>query len=233
MSNKYVILKQVIDLYDAYEGEGKPLNLLAFAQWMMTRINEEPQLNKEFVTKEKYSAGLPEAFSLMKQMNERARFLETNARIARYHEFYIRKALKDMVINSRLEFLFLQGISLLGKARKTDLIHLFHLEYTTGMDTIRRLINNGLLHETQDESDKRAKLLVLTDKGKKVMEQAGKRISDENTMFFTAVNDNKWKKVLPVLEEIDAFHNGIYQKHGQQTFAELCNLMDSLKHFYK
>ncbi len=233
MSNKYAILKQIIDLYEEYEQEGKPLNLLAFSQWIVNRLNEDPQLNKQYITKEKYSTDIPDAFSLMNKLSERARFLETNSRIARYHEFYIRKAFKDLIINSRLEFLFLKAVSLMENARKTDLINIYHLEYTTGMDTIRRLINNGLLNETQDESDKRAKLLVLTDKGKEVLEQAGRRINDENTMFFTAVNDNKWKKVLPVLEEIDAFHNNIYQKHGQHSFAELSNLMDSLKRFYK
>ena len=67
------------------------------------------------------------------------------------------------------------------------------------MDTIRRLINNGLLFEVQDETDKRIKLLIMSDLGKSVYWQAQKRISDESTMFFTAISDNKWKKILPVL----------------------------------
>ncbi len=233
MGDKYAILKQIIDLYGEYEGGGKPLNLLAFAQWMVSRMNEDPQLNKENGTKGRYFQGHPDSFSFMKKFNEKARFLETTSRIARYHDFYIRKALKDLIINSRLEYLFLYLADILVKSRKTDLINIYHLEYTTGMDTIRRLVNNGLLNETQDESDKRAKLLVLTEKGRAVLEQATRRMNDENMMFFAAVSDNKWRKILPVLEKIDEFHNSIYQKHNQQPFAELSNLMDSLKHFYK
>jgi hypothetical protein len=90
-----------------------------------------------------------------------------------------------------------------------------------------------LLNEIQDETDKRIKLLAMSDVGKEVYEQAKNRINDESTMFFTAINDNKWKKVLPVLEEIDDFHNDVFQKHNNKPFAELSNLMDSLKHLHK
>ncbi|MDX9882382.1 MAG: MarR family transcriptional regulator [Prolixibacteraceae bacterium] len=232
MRNKYAILKQVIDLYEDYEQEEKHLSLLNFAHWITDKLNDEPELDQK-VGSEKYP-GQQASLSLpLKQLNEKARFLETVSRIARYHEFYTRKALKDLVINNRLEFLFLQSVGSMQKAKKTDLINLYNLEYTTGMDTIRRLINNGLLYEVQDETDKRAKLLALTPGGEDILKQSVKNINEENVMFFAAISDNKWKKILPVLEEIDAFHNNIYKNHGSKPFAELLNLMDSLKHLYK
>ncbi|MBL7972640.1 MAG: MarR family transcriptional regulator [Prolixibacteraceae bacterium] len=229
MKNKYAVLKQVIDLYEDYELENKHLNLYDFVRWMTTKLNEEPEPDETKTSKISAEAGIP----LINQFDDKARFLETTARIARYHEFYTRKALKDLVINTRLEYLFLQTIDKLEKAKKTDLINIYHLEYTTGMDTIRRLINNGLLYEIQDESDKRIKLLVLSDFGKDILAQSNKRMNDESTMFFTAISDNKWKKVLPVLEEIDEFHDSVYQKHSNKPFAELSNLMDSLRHLFK
>jgi DNA-binding MarR family transcriptional regulator len=233
MGEKYALLKQLIDLYGEYEKEGKPLSLQAFVQWTTARLNEDSGSDGENVSEERSMQHHPESASFIKHFNEKQRFLETTCRIARYHDFYIRKALKDLIINSRLDYLFLYTIATLEKARKTDLISIYHLEYTTGMDTIRRLINNGLLNEAQDESDKRAKLLVLTPLGREVLEMAARKISDENSMFFAALNENKWKKVLPVLEEIDEFHDHIYLKHNQQNFAELSNLTDSLKRLYK
>lgn len=233
MGERYAVLKQIIDLYGEYESEGEPLNLHDFSQWMISRMNEDPGLNKEKSPGEKYVQNRSGSGSFIKRFNDKERFLETTCRIARYHDFYIRKALKDLVINSRLDYLFLYTINALKKARKTDLINIYHLEYTTGMDTIRRLINNDLLSETQDESDKRAKLLVLTQQGREVLEMAVRKINVENMMFFAAVSENKWKKVLPVLEEMDDFHDQIYLKHNQQSFAELSNLTDSLKRFYK
>jgi len=77
------------------------------------------------------------------------------------------------------------------------------------------------------------KLLALTEKGISILKQAEKRIAEENEMFFAAINENKWKKALPVIEEIDRFHNSIYLKHNNKPFAEICNLMGSLKYLYK
>ncbi|MGC9355036.1 MAG: MarR family winged helix-turn-helix transcriptional regulator [Mariniphaga sp.] len=230
--NKYAILKQVIDFYEEYEQNEKQLDLLSFARWITNKLDEEPDLNRKVVS-EKNAVAFPDEVPVTKKFDEKTRFLESVSRIARYHEFYSRKALKDLVINTRLEFLFLQTVDLMEKAKKTDLINTYHLEYTTGMDTIRRLSNNGLLDEIQDESDKRAKLLVLTKKGRDILVQANKRMSDENKMFLTAINDNKWKKAMQILEEIDEFHSNVYQNHGDKPFAELCNLMDSLKYLYR
>jgi len=233
MKNKYDVLKQLIDLFENFEHENEQLDVLNFAQWIVSKQNEEPELQEKIVNKAATSRYPGSSVPFKNHFDDKIRFLEAVAGIARYHEFYTRKVLKDLVINTRLEFLFLQSVDMLERAKKTDLINIYHLEYTTGMDTIRRLINNGLLFEIQDETDKRIKLLIMSDLGKVVYEQAKKRMNDESTMFFTAISDNKWKKVLPVLEEIDDFHNEVFQKHNTKPFAELSNLMDSLKHYYK
>lgn len=229
MKNKYAVLKQVIDLYEEYELRNRDLELGEFVRWMSNKLIEEPALDEGKVTRTSNETSLP----LINRFDDKVRFLEITARIARYHEFYIRKALKDLIINNRLEYLFLQTVEAMEKAKKTDLINIYHLEYTTGMDTIRRLINNGLLSEVQDKTDKRIKLLELSDLGREVLDQAKRRVNDEAVMFFTPINDNKWKKALPVLEEIDRFHDAIYQKHSGKPFAELSNLMDSLSHLTK
>lgn len=205
---------------------------MSFARWITYKLDEAPELNRK-VTQDKHTGTFGDDVPVIKKFDEKTRFLESVSRIARYHEFYSRKALKDLVINTRLEFLFLQTVDMMEKAKKTDLINTYHLEYTTGMDTIRRLSNNGLLNEVPDETDKRAKLLVLTKKGREILVQANKRMSDENKMFLTAINDNKWKKAMQILEEIDEFHSNVYQNHGDKPFAELCNLMDSLKYLYR
>ena len=230
--NKYAILKQIIDLYEDYELKEKHLDLLSFARWVVEKLEENPDLNRK-APREKHPGFSAGNDSVAIKSDEKTRFLESISRIARFHEYYARKDLKDLVINTRLEFLFLKTVDVMEKAKKTDLINAYHLEYTTGMDTIRRLSNNGLLNEIPDENDKRARLLVLTAKGEKILAQAIKRMGDENKMFLSAINDNKWKKALQILEEMDEFHSAFYQNHGHKPFAELCNLMDSLKYLYK
>lgn len=231
MIGTYGFLKQVIALVEEYELENKQLDLLDFANWTISKLNGEPNLNP-LVKTGKQTKKEGSNLTISKTKNNKARFLESVSRIARYHDFYIRKALQELNINSRPEFLFLQTVNTLDKAKKTDLIQLHLLEYTTGMDTIRRLIKNDMIYETQDPNDKRAKLLALTERGFAVLKQAERRIEEENDMFFAAINENKWKKTLPLIEEIDTFHNSVYLKHNDKPFAEICNLIDSLKHIY-
>lgn len=232
MGEKYDLLKQLIDLWGNYEEMHGSLNLLDFAEWLVIKIKEEPTLNKKHAARI-FPSAFSEQVNYIESLDEKARFLEYISRIARYQDFYTRRFFTGIPINTRLEYMFLYTVSHTEKAKKTDLISLHLAEYTTGMDTIRRLVTSGLLEEKPDESDKRARLLVITDYGKDTLRKADKRINDERNMFLACISVNKWKKTLSVLEEINDFHNNIYLNHNEKPYPELLNLMDSLKHLYK
>ena len=232
MANKYNSIKRLIELWEAYEDETDQQELLEFAEWLTIKLTEKPDLNLK-LSKKRVKNEAPENIALFKSLDEPIRFLEYTSRISRLHDFYIKKFFIDLPINNRLEYLFLYTVNEKKEAKKTELINTHMVDYTTGMDTIKRLVNNGLLEEMPDETDKRAKLLVITNKGKQILELSGRKVSDEIHMFLACISMNKWKKTLSVFEEINEFHTGIYQTHNDKTPAELMNLMDSLKHLYR
>ena len=53
------------------------------------------------------------------------------------------------------------------------------VEYTTGMDTIRRLVKNNFVNELPDTEDKRAKILKLTKDGYELLKKANIRMAEE------------------------------------------------------
>jgi len=232
MEKKYSSIKRLIELWEAYEEESDQQELLEFAEWLTIKLTEKPDLNLK-LSKKRVKNEAPENIALFKSLDEPIRFLEYTSRISRLHDFYIKKFFIDLPINNRLEYLFLYTVNEKKEAKKTELINTHMVDYTTGMDTIKRLVNNGLLEEMPDETDKRAKLLVITNKGKQILELSGRKVSDEIHMFLACISMNKWKKTLSVFEEINEFHTGIYQTHNDKTPAELMNLMDSLKHLYR
>jgi MarR family transcriptional regulator, lower aerobic nicotinate degradation pathway regulator len=232
MGNKYNSIKRLIELWEAYEEETDQQELLKFAEWLTLRLKEKPELNLK-LSRKRVKNEKVEDIALFKGLDEPIRFLEYTSRISRLHDFYIKKFFSDLPINNRLEYLFLYTVSKKREAKKTELINTHLVDYTTGMDTIKRLVNNGLLEEMPDETDKRAKLLAITNEGEQVLELSGRKISDEIHMFLACISMNKWKKTLSVLEEINEFHSGIYQTHNDKTPAELMNLMDSLKHLFR
>jgi DNA-binding MarR family transcriptional regulator len=232
MGNRYTFLKQLIDLWETYEMQEQDLNLVDFAEWMRIQLIKSPRLNRK-VSYNKSKTEQPGYIDYLKNRDDPTRFLESVSRISRYHEFYIRKFLVDLPINNRLEYLFLKTVKQMHRCKKTDLINFHLVDYSTGMDTIKRLISSGFLTETSAEKDKRVKLLEITEKGIDVFLQADKRVSDEKNMFLSCISMNKWKKAIPVLDEIDQLHNSIYLKHNDKPYTELINLMDSLKHLHR
>jgi DNA-binding MarR family transcriptional regulator len=231
MSDKYNSIKKLIELWESYEDETDSQELLEFSEWLTTRLKEKPDLNLKQTKRVKNEE--PVNTLLFKKLEEPIRFLGYISRISRLHDFYIKKFFVDLPINNRLEYLFLYTANERNGAKKTELINTHLVDYTTGMDTIKRLVNNGLIEELPDESDKRAKFLTITSKGKEILELSGRKIADEIHMFLAFISTNKWKKTLSVFEEINEFHSGIFQAHSDKTPAELMNLMDSLKHLYR
>lgn len=229
MSSRYNNLKQLIDLWEEYEDNSVQASLQEFAGWLHGKVAEQ-QVKSERATPVRFSSPPALSVQTLHNFDDNTLFLEYISRIARFHEFYTRKFLEGLPINSRLEFQFLQTVNILQKAKKTDLINLHLVEYTTGMDIIKRLTNNGLLIEIQNENDKRVKLLELSEEGKKLLSVAEKRLKEERTMFLECISMNKWKKTMPFLKELSEFHNSIYIHHSNKPYYELLNLMDSLKH---
>ncbi|HEY9123872.1 MAG TPA: winged helix DNA-binding protein [Bacteroidales bacterium] len=232
MGDKYKAIKQLVELWETYEEEGEQTDLLGFAEWVTYKVKQSPELNVK-TYKKRAKSEQPESLLFLKSLEEQARILEYISRITRAHDLYIRKFFAELPINNRLEYFFLYTVHLKGAAKKTDLINSHLTDYTTGMDTIKRLVNNGFLLEKADETDKRARLLEITAEGLKLLELANKRITEETNMFLSCFSMNKWKKAMPVLEEINDFHTDIFINHGDKNAAELLNLMDSLKYLYK
>lgn len=232
MANKYNSVLRLIELWQVYEEEHDAPQLCNFASWMTEKLQSEPDLNVVSAPK-RAKIDEPANAVLFQQMDESARFLEYLSRIARLHDFYIKKFFGELQINNRLDYLFLYTLRVKQSAKKSELINLHLVDYTTGMDIIKRLIANGLLSESPDETDKRAKILSVTPAGLSVLEQSERKLAEETKVFLACINTNKWKKSLSLLEEINKFHSGIFMAHNDKTPAELSNLMDSLKHLHR
>jgi DNA-binding MarR family transcriptional regulator len=56
-----------------------------------------------------------------------------------------------------------------GRLHQNGIIDMNIHEKTTGMEVIKRLLNNGLIEQTDDPKDRRSKRLLITGKGMGVL----------------------------------------------------------------
>ena len=227
----YTALKKLIDAWEEYENEAENSNLHDFAGWLLYH-NKKNRNIRPLKKNTRFEPLFPEYGKYMQHISRKSRFLELVMRISRFHDFYFRKFLNDLPINTRLEFLFLFSVDTLGQVRKTDVIHLQLVEFTTGMDIIKRLINQGLIEEFANPSDKRTRLLDITHEGKTLLKRAVQKITEETDMLLSCIDENKWKKAMPVLEELHDFHHDVYLRYNDKNDAELKNLIASLRYYY-
>jgi len=100
----------------------------------------------------------------------------------------VKRNTKEIIANSSLSSLdgysFLLHLDHADSFRKMELIELHNLEAPTGIEVIKRLLNKGLIEEFDDENDKRAKRVKMTDSGKKELERL-KPLIEERFMHFS------------------------------------------------
>ena len=228
-SNKYRTILKLITYWEEFEETNSNVTIQAFGQWLIQNSIKETSYNNISINRP-IDFDLPIYLKYEQSLDPEDHLLDLISRISRLHEFYIRKFLCNLPINTRLEFVFLYTIDLMGGVKKTEVINVHLVEFTTGMDIIKRLLNQGLIVESLKEADKRSKLVHTTEAGKAVLNKSLRQMDAEKEMFLACINSNKWKKIMSTLEELNSFHNSIYLKHKSKSDAEIINLVASLRH---
>lgn len=162
-----------------------------------------------------------------KQMPLERQFLTLLSRASRFIDFYIRKALEDTKVNSRLEFQFLISIKEMGEPRKTDVIYFNLTEISTGVETLKRLQNRGLIMDFADKQDKRIRRLVLTKLGNTVINEALKKFNILDNLVHSFGTEKDWKSFTPALLKFNEIHNRFYHVNRQKGFNEFSNKINN------
>ncbi len=224
MPKKYESIQQLIGYWQQFEETTGSSSIDDFCEWLRLSLSNE--LKNGCIKPEKHT-------NLSQQMNPdlspRQHFMLLISRLSRYQEFYIKRFFEGLPINTITEFNFLFSLNKNTALKKTDVIHLNLVEYTTGVDILKRLTRMNLVKEFRDDQDRRNKRIRITAEGKKVLIEALLRINKLFEVFLNCFDNNQWQPVLPVLSVMDEFHNDVFIKHADKSYFELIHLIDSQK----
>ena len=133
--------------------------------------------------------------------------------LSRYLKIYFKKGLEDSVLTTGDDFTYLATLLHKGSLTKTELIMLNAHEKTSGMEVIKRLLNNDLIEQSDDESDKRSKRISLTSKGKSVLIQSFDMMGKVGKICTGDLTDAEKNQLMNLLKKLDNFHHDIYLNH--------------------
>jgi len=159
------------------------------------------------------------------ELNNRQRFLDVIFRLSRLQDFYVKKLFEGIPLNNLLEFNFLFSLNRNISFKKKEIIDYNLVEYTTGIDIIKRLIKLQLVIEFTDQLDKRSKRLKITSEGKRVLIDALIVLNKIGYLFFDDRQHENWEVCMQNLTELVEYHRKIFIRCNSGTRYDILQVI--------
>ncbi|MFA9212771.1 MAG: MarR family winged helix-turn-helix transcriptional regulator [Candidatus Methylacidiphilales bacterium] len=130
--------------------------------------------------------------------------------LSRYAKVYIKKALKNSLVQTADEFSYLIVLMTHESLSKSDLIQKNVMEKTSGVEVIKRLINNGLIYQFEDKDDKRIVRVAITENGKLEIIKLLPNMAKVSKIVSANLTPNDLLILTHLLKKLDLYHNDLY-----------------------
>ena len=188
--NKTVLL---VNEWAAYEANHPDASIEEFCRYYLTA-----QRSKREVANPSFGGGAVPP-------NPRSHLMKLMAFLSRAAHNYMEKSFERISeIRQKEDFFILNIISNCGECRKTDVINQQLLGLSTGMDTLNRLLVNDLISERTDPTDKRARLIQATPKGREVLERCYTVAQKVNSIVLSEMTDDDIRLCIQLLRSAEA-----------------------------
>lgn len=209
----YAFLKELLGQVEAYEkmrpAKSAPATVADFAVWLQAQTADAPEL-----TPVPRPSGAP-AMTLEAEVGRLLIFLN------RYARSYIRQALAGTPLLTADDFSYLATVLGHQPLTKTEMIALNVHEKASGMEVIKRLLAKGLVQEQAHATDRRRKLLTLTEAGHHVLFQVFGRMEQASQLIAGDLTPPERRQLLALLQKLHLFHLPIYSAPRPEGFEQL------------
>ena len=216
------LLKDLLDLGDTFEqaypnpADQTKTNFLA---WAHTNQSDAPELHEPSRYRY-YSEEVPVLQTMLAHLV---------TKLSRYFRMYVKRAFDTSPLLSFDDFIALAILAEQGSMIKTDLVEATINEKTSGMLVIKRLIDNGFVVQTGDETDKRTRRLTLTDEGAAMLRAVQPAMNEATASLKGDLTESEQRQFSVFLARLDAFHSPIYKAyltHKDRPPGELGRMVD-------
>ena len=212
MSENISLIRNLLDHVEQYEKELGNSDIKEFSIYLSDKLminnrSEKKEFNKEDF--KNYKSYAEVEFSTML------------TGLFRYAKHYIKKALVKTSFKTIDEFGFLATLLREENLLKNELINKHLLEISSGSEILKRLIRNGLISEYPDETDRRAKRVTLTKKGRWEIISAFDEMHKVSEIVIGNLTEGELKNALFVFNKLTYFHQHIHEDDKNTSLDDL------------
>ena len=200
----YGLIKDVLDLVQEFEIETNNNNhfetsIEGFKNWISTNNNtivNEPN----WEGKENGRSAESVINTLIVHMN-------------RYAKSYSKSAIVGSDFSTQEDFIYLINLKAFGEMSKMDLIKKNVHEKPVGMQIINRLINQGWIEQRNSKTDKRSKVISISETGLQALGNQMDKIRQATSIVTGNLSQNEKMELIRLLNKLDDFHQPIYDRN--------------------
>ena len=200
----YGLIKDVLDLVQEFEIETNNNNhfetsVEGFKNWIST--------NNNTIVNEPNWEGKENGRSAESVINTLIVHLN------RYAKSYSKSAIFGSNFSTQEDFIYLINLKAFGEMSKMDLIKKNVHEKPVGMQIINRLINQGWIEQRNSKTDKRSKVISISETGLQALENLMEKIRQATSIVTGNLTQHEKMELIRLLNKLDDFHQEIYDKN--------------------
>ncbi len=196
--------------YQAFVNQRGQTDLMAFGDWlkhMHTPVShyqtDEPEVNE---------AGLDVMVAYLL------------GGLTSYTEAWVKLTFQELPLISIVDFAILKTVEYRQHPSKKEIAESVIAERTTCIESIKRLIKEGLLAEAADKEDKRLKRVKLTKAGFRMIEILNNKMRALGTLLIGDLTETEKKNLLVMLKKLSHFHDTLYRKKSREEVKQQFSL---------
>lgn len=202
----YSIIKDILDLLEKFELENKgnsySSDIDGFKEWLC--VKESPRVNKE---------DEPSWEGKEKGRSPESVISTSLVHLNRYAKSYSKSAISDSEFATQEDFIYLITLKTFGEMTKIELIKKNIHEKPAGMLIINRLIKLGWIEQKESVTDKRTKVISITDAGITSLENQMSKIRMATNIVAGDLKYSEKMELIRILDKLEKFHYPIFHRN--------------------
>lgn len=192
----YDLINELVSLVKTYEKEAVHAehDLHSFRHWLNQRTESDTAVPE------------PEWEGKSKGRTADSVINTSLVHLYRYAKLHAKTAIANTSFSTPDDFIYLISLVSFGSMTKTSLIKLNIHEKSAGIQIINRLIKSGLVAQNDLDSDKRNKMIHITQKGKQLLDESMHNIRKASSSVTEPLSYTEKMNLISILLKLEKFH---------------------------